>query len=82
MLLRKTYLNAHLFRSHIEQNGRMLLLYYYIEKKLDERELNCLWRTLEIDLLKTLLNFGGNSVFYGYLILVGTFSSLVRKCLK
>lgn len=63
----------------IHQTAMLLL---YIEKKLDERELNCLWRTLEIDLLKTLLN-GGE---FGFLWVLKTcrhfFFSFVRKCLK
>lgn len=58
------------------------MLCFILKKSLDERELNCLWRTLEIDLLKTLLIWGEHSVFYGYLILVGTSLSLVRKCFE
>lgn len=50
----------HIYFGTIHQTAML----FYIEKKLDERELNCLWRTLEIDLLKTLL-MGGIRFFMG-----------------
>lgn len=67
------------FISDITHTLQTAMYIEHTKKTLDERELNCLWRTLEIDLLKTLLKFGGK---FGFLwVLVGTFSSL-RKCFE